>query len=74
MGITAKILCIIGYVKIPEQAIRITENIKYLLDRLEQVGDKDAISINAIKHGTKALDNFLREGARAGAPNRKAGE
>ena len=52
MGITEKILCFFGYVKIPEQAIR----------------------INAIKHGTTALDNFLREGARAGAPNRKAGE
>jgi hypothetical protein len=74
MGITEKILYFFGYVKIPEQAIRITENIKYLLDRLEQVGEKDAISINAIKHGMTALDNFLREGARAGAPNRKAGE
>lgn len=74
MSIIEKILCFFGYVKIPEQAIRITENIKYLLDRLEQVGEKDASSINAIKHGTTALDNFLREGARAGAPNRKAGE
>ena len=36
MGITEKILYFFGYVKIPEQAIRITENIKYLLDRLEQ--------------------------------------
>jgi hypothetical protein len=32
------------------------------------------VAANAIKHGTTALDNFLREGARAGAPNRKAGE
>jgi len=73
MGIIEKILCFFGYVKIPEQAIRITENIKYLLDRLEQVGEKDAISINAIKHGVGSLDKFLREGAKAGW-NRKAGE